>query len=61
MKTAGQIGYEAYGESCRPTPWCTWDNKPMPTWDQLTEEVRRRWECAALAIQGTQQNPVICH
>jgi len=58
MKTAGQIGYEAYGDSCLPTPWRTWDNKPMPTWAELTPEIQRRWECAAVAIQNTNRECV---
>ena len=51
-KTAAQIGYEAYGESCLPVPWKTWDGNPMPTWSELTPEVQRRWAAAASAIQA---------
>jgi hypothetical protein len=48
----GRIGYDAYGETAN---WKTFDGRPMPTWDELSEtetgrETQRRWHMAARAI-----------
>lgn len=55
-KTLGQVGYEAYGETAKPESWKTFDGRPMPTWDELSEkdtgrETQRRWEVSAEAIR----------
>lgn len=47
MKTLGQVGYEAYAES---TGGLTWDLRPMPKWEEITEKIRKAWNAAALAI-----------
>jgi len=59
MKTAGQIGYEAYGEAAA---WKTFDGRDMPRWEALADlphgaETRRRWEAAAAAIQAMPREP----
>lgn len=46
-KSFAQIGYEAYGLKA---DWKTWDGKPMPTWTDLGDVVRDRWQAAAEAI-----------
>ena len=51
-RSFGQVGYEAYGATAG---WKTFDDRPMPTWEQLGasatgQETRRRWEHAAIAI-----------
>lgn len=49
-KTLGQIAFEAYNES---KGGRTYDGKPIPGWDTLTNEVglavRKAWEAAAVA------------
>ncbi len=45
--TLAQIGYEAYGFKAE---WKTWDGKAMPTWADLGDVVRGRWQAAASAI-----------
>lgn len=53
-KTLGQIGYEKYLAS-GPNPGRTYNDLPMPTWDELakTEEgliTRSRWEESGAAV-----------
>lgn len=45
-KTAGQIDFEAYVESKQ---GITYDGKLIPTWENLTDEVRLGWEVGAKA------------
>lgn len=52
--TLGQIGYEAYGDAAA---WKTFDDRDMPTWENVALETRRRWEVAALAI--CQRSPFV--
>ena len=40
-------GYEAYR---REANWQTFDNRDMPTWDQIGEIVQNRWMAAATRI-----------
>lgn len=47
MKTAGQVGYDAYGEHAQ---WKAFDGRPMPRWDELREDIKEKWEVAARAI-----------
>lgn len=58
-KTAGQVGYEAYGWGGGTK---TIDGQPRPTWEQLdeTEEgrrERRRWEMTARALDESDAFP----
>lgn len=47
-KTLGQIAFEAY----RKAKWGkTHDDKIIPHWDVLGEDVREAWEAAALAVK----------
>ncbi len=46
-KTLGQIAFEAYVQQVRGV---TYDLKPIPTWDHLTDSVRAGWEVAAIAM-----------
>lgn len=53
MKSAGQIGYEAYKAS---TGGKTYDGRDMPTWEQVqanTPHVAKAWEGAAKAIRAS--------
>lgn len=49
-KTLGQVAFEAYNDA---KGGLTYDGKPIPGWDTLTNEagltVRAAWEAAALA------------
>ena len=38
----------AYNEES-PNPWKTWDNKDVPRWDALNDQVRAKWKAAARA------------
>lgn len=40
----GKIAYEAYSENRN---WKTYDDKPMPKWDELRPEIQAAWEAAA--------------
>lgn len=42
-----QIAYEAYGENRN---WKTYDNKPMPKWEELKPEIQEAWEVAARTV-----------
>ena len=35
----------------------TYDGKPIPGWDLLTDTVRAGWRAAALAARGEQREP----
>lgn len=49
-KTLGQVAFEAYNDA---KGGLTYDGKPIPSWDTLTDEVglsvRAAWEAAAVA------------
>jgi len=47
MKTLGQMAFEAYCEAKRGV---TYDNKPIPEWTALSDDVRAGWEAAAQRI-----------
>lgn len=46
-KTPGQINFEAYAESVGGK---TYDAKPIPPWDQLTDVVQAGWEAGAVGV-----------
>lgn len=48
-KTLGQVAFERYSEM---KDWKTYDGKPIPPWESLTDDVRIGWEQAALAVQN---------
>jgi hypothetical protein len=37
--------YNGHGENA----WKTWDGRPVPPWESLTDDVRQKWIAAALA------------
>ena len=43
----GKIAYEAYGTS---TKWRTYNDKPMPKWEELTERIQVAWRAAAKTV-----------
>lgn len=43
----GETAYRAYAES---TGGRTWDDKAMPTWDQLPVKIQVAWTAAATAV-----------
>jgi len=47
MKTAGQVGYEAYSIH---TGGKTFDGRDMPLWDELPDDTKLAWGAAATAI-----------
>lgn len=38
-----ESAFNAYGEKAN---WKTWDDKPMPQWNEVGEEVQSRWLAA---------------
>lgn len=40
--------FDAYNEA-GPNPWKTFDGRPVPTWMELNDQVRGKWQAAALA------------
>jgi len=46
-KTLGQIAFEAYNEAVGGK---TWDGKPIPAWQDVSEKVRNGWNKAAVAV-----------
>ena len=43
----GRIGYDAYGDVA---DWKNYEGKPMPSWNELPEDIRVKWTAAAKAI-----------
>lgn len=44
-----RIAYNAYGENRN---WKTFDDRPMPTWEKLTEPIQIAWVAAAIAVRN---------
>lgn len=47
-KSLGQIAFEAY---CGSVGNKTYDNKPIPKWGDLPEQIKQAWEDAAKAVE----------
>lgn len=47
MSELGRIAFEAYSKSVGGK---TYDNKPIPAWDDLTDQVRAGWTTAAAEV-----------
>ena len=47
MSKLGRINFEAYNKRAG---GLTWDRKPIPTWGNLTEEVRQNWIAGATEV-----------
>jgi len=45
-RTLGQIAFDAYRHG-GDTPCFTYDNKPIPPWEEVSENTRARWERGA--------------
>lgn len=43
----GKVGYDAYGADA---DWKNYQGKPMPKWEELPADIRRKWTVAAKAI-----------
>jgi len=46
MIDLGKVAYNAYAKAVK----TTWDNKSMPTWEQLGDRQRAGWDAAAQAV-----------
>ena len=44
-KTYGQIAFEAYCENRKNT---TYDDKPIPSWDELKPDIKEAWGIATV-------------
>ena len=42
-----KIGYDAYGDNA---DWKNYQGKPMPTWDELPENIKESWRVSTKAI-----------
>jgi len=51
-KTDGQVTFEGYNAVMG---GLTWDNKPIPGWDEVGDRVRNGWEGAAKALLQKKQ------
>ena len=49
-----QVAYAAYGER---TGFKNYQDRPMPSWDQLGETIQEAWIAAALAVQNRVNEP----
>lgn len=47
-KAPGQTAFEAYNNAGA-NPGLTWDKKPVPTWENLSDDVRTKWAAAERA------------
>lgn len=57
-KSLGQVGYEAYGDEA---DWKAFDGRPMPRWDELREDIKRKWNVASSAIVRESGNGMYLH
>lgn len=46
-KELAQIGYEGYGNN---RDWKTYDDRPMPKWEELPESIQDAWVAAFRAV-----------
>lgn len=46
-KKLAQIGYEGYGDN---RAWKTYDDRPMPQWEELPESIQDAWVAAFRAV-----------
>jgi len=46
-ESLARIGYVAYGEDA---DWKNYEGKPMPTWEDLPEHIRRKWRAATFRV-----------
>lgn len=52
LERRGRIAFEAYNDS---VGGVTWDGKPIPGWDAVTDKVREGWRTAAFAARNGQK------
>jgi len=52
LERAGRIAFESYNNA---VGGVTWDGKPIPGWDAVTDKVREGWRTAAFAVQKGQR------
>lgn len=50
-KELGQVAFEAY---CSQVGGITFDNRPIPTWENLSESVQNGWRAAAYMAANIQ-------
>lgn len=48
LERHGRIAFETYNDAVGGK---TWDNKPIPGWDAVTDKVREGWRIAAFATR----------
>ena len=61
-KAPGQTSFEAYNEAGA-NPGKTYDGKPVPTWENLSDDVRAKWAAAEKAAERVrmEQFPPVAH
>ena len=50
MRTNESLGKTAYAAYTEAVGGTTWDDKPMPMWDELNDRQRDGWIAAAVAV-----------
>ncbi|MYV56498.1 hypothetical protein [Streptomyces sp. SID3212] len=51
----GRVAYAAYGQT---TDGRTYDDQPLPTWEELSDRTRAAWAAAAVAaVRATTTHP----
>lgn len=58
MSEVAKRMFNAYNEA-GPTPWVTFDGRPVPKWEDLNDSVRAKWEAAALAARDAESLDVL--
>ena len=53
----GQIAFEAYNNAGA-NPGLTWDKKPVPAWENLSDDVRAKWAAAELAVIAEHESSI---
>lgn len=52
LDAAGRLAFETYNNA---VGGVTWDGKPIPGWEKVTDKVRDGWRTAAFAVQKGQR------
>lgn len=42
-----------------PNPWKTFDGRSVPTWDEISEQVKSKWLASAIAVRRVVTAPTV--
>ena len=54
LNEPGRIAFEAYNNAGA-NPGLTWDKKPVPAWENLSDDVREKWNAAYSAVVSSRE------